>query len=141
MLDDEPVDEETENWPVLPDFRTDLDVLKHNFEACPLPVFTHGHFVEPQEVTNRLSGALVEIRFSLTQCFIRNKNHHSFTATVNHIVILQPGAAPHVSVYKRFNPRDGPLRLNPAMPHEAGGESEVSFADADGSGMSQFVLL
>lgn len=109
------VDNETENWPVLPKFRGDLDEIKYEYEANPLPVYTEtDKFVEPLDVKATIRGALVEVQFDLHHYCIRSKLQDSFNATMVQILVIQPGKAEPVLSNKRKNVRDGPVCLNPS---------------------------
>ena len=108
------VDNETENWPVLPKFRGDLDEIKYEYEANPLPVYTEtDKFVEPLDVKATIRGALVEVQFDLHHYCIRSKLQDSFNATMVQILVIQPGKAEPVLSNKRKNVRNGPVCLNP----------------------------
>ena len=109
----EQVDHETEHWPVSADLRKELDALKYDFRAVPLRVYVGDRFVEPVDVNDTIRGALVEVHFELRHFFIAPDSYDSFNATIEQILVLQPGEAPPDTPYKRKNVRDGPIRLNP----------------------------
>jgi hypothetical protein len=107
------VDEETERWPVRPEFRGDLDGIKYKFEAVPLPVYIDEQFVEPTNVSQMLSGALVEINFELRHFCIQKIREDSFNSYIEQIDVLQPGEAPQTTPFKRkkMDLRGGPVWL------------------------------
>lgn len=93
------------------DLRADLDDIKKTHRAVPLPVFTKDMFVEITDVNNTIKGVLVEVRFEFHHYCIRSKNQDSFNATIQQILVLQPGAPQPTTSYKRKNIRDGPVWL------------------------------
>ena len=94
--------------------RPDLDKVKFSYQACPLPVYVGDHFIKPQDVQGVLQGALVEVSFELQHFCIKKKNEDSFNASVQQVVILQPGEACPTNAFKRCNVFDGPVR--PSLP-------------------------
>lgn len=110
----EQVNHETEHWPVTADLQKELDALKYDFCAVPLRVYVNDRFVEPLDVNNTIRGALVEVHFELRHYFIAAESYDSFNVTIEQILVLQPGAAPPDTPYKRKNVRDGPIRLKPS---------------------------
>ncbi|KAH9026123.1 hypothetical protein EDB85DRAFT_2149315 [Lactarius pseudohatsudake] len=57
------IDDTTENWPIAPNFCVDLDKIKMEYTAQPLRVFQNNVFVPPEEVTEVVKGALIEVHF------------------------------------------------------------------------------
>ncbi|KAF8263715.1 hypothetical protein EI94DRAFT_1806762 [Lactarius quietus] len=112
------VDTETDNWPVSPDFQDDLDALKYNFSAQPLQVYVGNKFIELTDVNDTIRDALVEVHFELRHFYISSEAYDSFNATIEQIIVLQPGATRPNSLYKRKNVCTGPIRLNPAFAHQ-----------------------
>ena len=55
----EAVDDETEHWPVPPRLREELNKIKFEYCAVPLPVYVNEFFVELAHVNNCIKGALV----------------------------------------------------------------------------------
>lgn len=55
----------------------------------------------------------MEVHYELRHYFIASESYDSFNATVEQILVLQPGVPPPDTPYKRKNVRDGPIRLNP----------------------------
>ncbi|KAH9009399.1 hypothetical protein EDB85DRAFT_2162774 [Lactarius pseudohatsudake] len=102
----EVVDETTENWPILDDFHADLEKIKIDYRAVPLSVFKGDAFVPPEQVTDIVKGALVEVHFELYHYHIRNKGYDSFNSSIEQIIVLQPGEIQHIPVRsnKEFNP-------------------------------------
>ena len=46
------LDEETERWPVLPPLRGELDRIKFQYCAVPLPMYVNDKFIEPVNVNS-----------------------------------------------------------------------------------------
>jgi hypothetical protein len=109
------VDSETENWPLSSNLREELDRIKYEYRALPLPVYIGNNFVEPRNVNEAIRGALVELHFELhhSDNFMRRQDF--FSASIEQIMILQPGQPRRTSPYKRRDPRDGPIRLSPSL--------------------------
>ncbi|KAH9028463.1 hypothetical protein EDB83DRAFT_2170099, partial [Lactarius deliciosus] len=105
------VDDTTENWPLSVDFRSDLDKIKIDYRAVPLSVFRNESFVSPEQVTDVVKGALVEVHFELHHYHIRNKAYDSFNGSIEQIIVLQPSESQPTSAYKRKNVEEGPIRL------------------------------
>jgi hypothetical protein len=59
------LDEETECWPVLPQLKDELNKIKFEYCAVPLPIYINNRFVKPPNVNNAIKGALVELHFEL----------------------------------------------------------------------------
>lgn len=110
------MDEETEHWPVPPRFRDELDSIKFEYRAMPLPVYLHDRFVEPAFVNDTVRGALVEIHFEFRHFAILKKVQDSFNASIEQIIVIRPGESRPATGYKRKNVRDGPIRMNPNIP-------------------------
>lgn len=91
----EHVDDVTEYWPVEADLQADLDKIKFDFKASPLPVYVENQnrVVQPEDVQETLRGALVEVQFELRHFHIQRENRDSFNATVQQVLVLQPGVA------------------------------------------------
>lgn len=144
FLDENEIDDETENWPVPSDLRNDLDNIKQCYRAVPLPVLVENRFIEARDVNKVIKNALVEIRFKLNYYHIVPDNRDSFNGTMEQIRVLQPGKARPVNAHKRKNIRDGPIRLipNTVLEDKAPGDVEkVEGDDCDfAAGYSTFSL-
>lgn len=55
----------------------------------------------------------MEVHFELRHFFIATDSYDSFNASIEQILVLQPGQAPPDTPYKRKHVRDGPILLNP----------------------------
>ena len=55
----------------------------------------------------------MELHFELRHYRIRTRGFDSFNASIEQIIVLRPGQPRPTTVYKRKNPRDGPVRMNP----------------------------
>ncbi|KAH9177173.1 hypothetical protein EDB89DRAFT_2239996 [Lactarius sanguifluus] len=65
----EEVDELTESWPVSPEYRADLDKIKFDYCAFPLSVFRNDIFVQADQVSEVVQGALIEVHFQLDHSY------------------------------------------------------------------------
>ena len=116
----------TEHWSVKASLRTDLNKIKFDFKASPLPVYVEEHLVRPNDIQEMLQGSLVKVHFELRHFYIQKDNRDSFNATVQQVLVLQPGVACPTTVYKGRNLLEGPIPLNP---------SPVEAQEAHGSGL------
>ena len=117
------LDEETAHWPVPPRLRNNLNRIKYEYRAVPLSVYVNGRFVKPADVNDAIKGALVEIHFELHHFSIRKAGHDSFNATIEQILVLRPGEPRPTTVYKRKNPRDGPIEVKASpLPQKQSGD-------------------
>ncbi|KAH9012073.1 hypothetical protein EDB85DRAFT_1900564 [Lactarius pseudohatsudake] len=99
--EEETVDSDTEHWPVPQELRSHLDGIKHEYRVAPLHVFKSDHqSVEPSNVNDVLEDSFA------------SKMEHSFNASIEQIVILQPGVARPLSSYKRKDYQAGPIDLH-----------------------------
>lgn len=135
------MDEETAHWPVPPRLREELIKIKFEYRAVPLSVYVNSRFVEPADVNNAIRGALVELHFELHHFTIRKAVQDSFNATIEQIIVLRPGEACPMTVYKRKNPRDGPIRVKPTLlpqkqPGDGSGKTDESTANKENEGPS-----
>ncbi|KAH9012439.1 hypothetical protein EDB85DRAFT_2159061 [Lactarius pseudohatsudake] len=96
---------------------------KSTTRAVPLSVFKGDAFVPPEQVTDVVKGALVEVHFELYHYHIRNKGYDSFNGSIEQIIVLQPGEIQHMSAYKRKNVEEGPIRLKPSLVLQTGTRS------------------
>ena len=140
------LDEETERWPVPPPLRGELDRIKFEYRAVPLPVYVNDKFVEPVNVNSAIKGALVELHFELHHFPIRKVAQDSFNATIEQIIVLRPGEARPMTAYKRKNPRVGPILAQLTLPpqNQTGegsrtGKVDDSTADKENDGPSMSV--
>ncbi|KAH9017857.1 hypothetical protein EDB85DRAFT_2154896 [Lactarius pseudohatsudake] len=113
-------DDTTENWPVSPDYRADLDKIKYEYCAVPLSVFRNDVFVRAEQVSNVVPGALIKVHFQLYRYHIRTKTHDSFNGSIEQVMVLQPSQVQKSLPYKRKNVHEGPIRLKPSLVVQAG---------------------
>ena len=116
------LDEETARWPVPPRLQNNLNRIKHKYWAVPLYVYVNGRFVKPADVNDAIKGVLVEIHFELHHFSIWKAGHNSFNVTIEQILVLRPGEPCPTTVYKRKNPRDGPIEVkaSPLLQKQSG---------------------
>lgn len=110
------MDEVTEHWPVKQSFKSELHDIKFAYQAIPLPVYVGDRLIKTHDVPAMLSDALVEVSFELRHFCIKKKNEDSFNASVQQIVILQPGKTRPANAFKRRNVFDSPLRPCVSVP-------------------------
>ncbi|KAK0246519.1 hypothetical protein EDD85DRAFT_944901 [Armillaria nabsnona] len=76
------------------DVQSELDKIKQSHEVCPLLVYNEqDNRILPEKVASALSGALVELHFTLLHWVLRPKDQKpfdSFTAKIIQICILGP---------------------------------------------------
>jgi hypothetical protein len=77
--------------------------------ACPLRVYRDKTFVEPREVIEALTGAVVDVYFGISHYYLRDKKFDTFQAEMQQIRIVKPGGSSATSGFKRRNAREGPL--------------------------------
>ena len=121
------MDTETENWPIPTNHRDEFDLIKLNYEASPLRLYRGNSLVEPADVNDALTGALVEVFFVVRHYYLRDKKFDTFGADIQQIKILKPGLSVGRSGFKRRNARDGPfevVRTATSSAQAKGGESE-----------------
>lgn len=128
------MDSETENWPLPSNLREELDEIKYEYCALPLAVYIGNNFVEPRDVNEAIRGALVELHFELHHSYNFMRREDFFHASIEQIMVLQPGQPRRTSPYKRRNVRDGPIRLNPTLAllmQESGSSSQQQQGTSD----------
>ncbi|KAJ8579718.1 hypothetical protein M405DRAFT_939048 [Rhizopogon salebrosus TDB-379] len=79
--------------------------------ACPLRVYRDNVFVEPGNVNEALTDAMVEVYFTIRHFYMREKKFDTFQADIQQIKIVKPGASITTSGFKPRNARDGPLEI------------------------------
>ena len=138
------VNEETKHWPVLPQLREELNKIKFEYYAVPLSVYADNNFVKLALINNAIWGALVELHFEFHHFAIQRAAQDSFNAPIEQILILCPGEACPMTVYKRKNPRDSPIIMKltvfpapqPLEEGSAGGNNDESATNKENEGPS-----
>ena len=110
------LDEETERWPVQPPLRGELNRIKFEYRAVPLPMYVNDKFIEPVNVNSAIKGTLVELHFELHHFPIQKVAQDSFNATIEQIIVLRPGEARPMTAYKRKNLCVGPILAQLTLP-------------------------
>ncbi|OJA18664.1 hypothetical protein AZE42_12872 [Rhizopogon vesiculosus] len=105
------MDAETDNWPIPLKYRDEFDSMKFNFEASPLRVYRGNSLVEPVDVNDALTGAVVEVYFVIRHYYLRDKKFDSFGADIQQVKILKPGTSIARSGFKRRSVREGPFEI------------------------------
>jgi hypothetical protein len=85
--------------------------MKFENMAWPLRVYRDNVFVEPGNVNEALTDAMVEVYFTIRHFYIREKKFDTFQADIQQIEIVKPDASIATSGFKRRNARDGPLEI------------------------------
>jgi len=68
------MDAEIDNGPIPMKHRDEFDLMKLNYEASPLRLYRGNSLVEPAEVNDALTGAVVEVFFVIRHYYLRDKN-------------------------------------------------------------------
>jgi hypothetical protein len=105
------MDTETEEWPIPTKHKAEFESMKFENMACPLRVYRDNIFVEPGDVNEALTGAMVEVYFTIRHFYMREKKFDTFQADIQQIKIVKPGASIATLGFKRGNARDGPLEI------------------------------
>ncbi|RDB15000.1 hypothetical protein Hypma_005513 [Hypsizygus marmoreus] len=98
----EPIDEETDKWPVPVEHQISFNVLKRTHCVMPLIVYNaNNNMVLPEEVTSKIKGLLVELHFHLHHYYISGSSNkfNSFTGIIEQVVILRPPVPKNPSPY------------------------------------------
>ena len=115
----EKVDVRTNHWPVRAKLRAELEAIKYDFKACPLPVYIAQRFIDPKNVASVMKGVLVEVQFEFKHFTINKKKEDSFCAIVQQVLVLKPGESRPVTAYKRKIVEEGPVSLHPVLGEES----------------------
>ena len=67
--------------------------MKFDFIACPLRVYRNKVFVEPGDVSEALTGAVVEVFFTMRHYHLRDKKFDTFQGEIQQIKIVKPGGS------------------------------------------------
>jgi hypothetical protein len=102
------MDTETEKWPIPSKHKEEFESLKFDFIACPLRVYRGNVFVEPGDVNEALTGAVVEVFFTMRHYYLRDKKFDTFQGEIQQIKIIKPGGSIATSGIKRRSAREGP---------------------------------
>jgi len=78
--------------------------MKFDFIACPLRVYRNKVFVEPGDVSEALTGAVVEVFFTMRHYHLRDKKFDTFQGDQD----SQTGRFDCDFQIKRCNAREGP---------------------------------
>jgi hypothetical protein len=105
------MDTETEEWPIPAKHKAEFESMKFENMACPLRVYRDNVFVEPGNMNEALTDAMVEVYFTIRHFYMREKRSDTFQADNQQIKIVKPGASIATSGFKRRNARDGPLEI------------------------------
>ncbi|OAX32670.1 hypothetical protein K503DRAFT_776434 [Rhizopogon vinicolor AM-OR11-026] len=124
------MDKQTENWPIPVKHRDEFDEIKLNYEASPLRLHHGCSLVEPVDVNDALTGAVVQVFFVMRHYYLRNKKFDTFGADIQQIKLLKPGTSIAHSVYKRRNAHDGLFEIMNTA-------SSSAHVKGDGSGRAE----
>jgi hypothetical protein len=102
---------ETEEWPIPAKYKAEFESMEFGNMAWPLRVYRNNVFVEPGNVNEALTDAMVEVYFMIRHFYIREKKFDTFQADIRQIESVKPGASIATSGSKRCNARDGPLEI------------------------------
>ena len=85
--------------------------MKLSYEASPLRLYRGNSLVEPADVNDALTGAVVEAFFIIRHYYLRDKKFDTFNADIQQIKILKPGSSIARSGFKRRKVREGPFDI------------------------------
>jgi hypothetical protein len=68
------MDTETEEWPIPAKYKAEFESMEFGNMAWPLRVYRNNVFVEPGNVNEALTDAMVEVYFMIGHFYIREKN-------------------------------------------------------------------
>jgi hypothetical protein len=84
-------DIDTSTWPVHDRCKGELEQITGTHHVIPIPAFSlKGKRVPPDQYQQRLSGAIVEVRFGMTHHYIKRSKRSVFSAVVRELTILRP---------------------------------------------------
>ena len=86
-----------------------METVKHTHHAVLLCMYIKKKLIGIENVMDVLDGMLVELHFELCDFEIAVKNLHLFNATIEQILVLQPGESCPVTVYKCQAAEEGPI--------------------------------
>jgi hypothetical protein len=105
------MDTETEEWLIPAKHKAGFESMKFENMAWPLRVYRDNVFMEPRNVNEALTDAMVEVYFMIRHFYVREKKFDAFQADIQQIEIMKLGASIVTSGFKRRNARDGPLEI------------------------------
>jgi hypothetical protein len=94
------MDTETEEWPIPVKHKAGFESMKFENMACPLRVYRDNVFVEPGNVNEPLTDAMVEAYFTIRHFYMREKKFDIFRADIQQIKIVKLGASIATSGFK-----------------------------------------
>jgi hypothetical protein len=94
------MDTETEEWPIPTKHKAGFESMKFENMACPLRVYRDNVFVEPRNVNEALTYAMVEVYFMIRHFYMCEKKFDTFQADIQQIKIVKPGASIATSGFK-----------------------------------------
>jgi hypothetical protein len=105
------MDTETEEWPIPAKHKAGFKSMKFENMAWPLRVYHDNVFVEPRNMNEAWTDAMVEVYFTIRHFYVCKKKFDAFQADIQQIEIVKLGASIATSGFKRRNTRDGPLEI------------------------------
>ena len=104
------MDNDTQDYPVPDEHSLAFNVIKNTFRVKLLLVYHDRILVPPNNVTDVLHGALVEVHFALQHFHIfKEPAYNSFTGNIRQIVVHSVSNSKAKSEYVTQNIHDGPL--------------------------------
>ncbi|KAJ8597884.1 hypothetical protein M405DRAFT_855176 [Rhizopogon salebrosus TDB-379] len=103
------MDTETNERPIPMEQKEESECMKFNFLACPLAVYRDNTFMEPGEVNEALTGAMVEVFFAIRHYYLCDKKFDTFQADIQQIKDRQTRWINYFFRFKRRNARERPL--------------------------------
>ncbi|KAJ8586566.1 hypothetical protein M405DRAFT_843781 [Rhizopogon salebrosus TDB-379] len=87
------MDTETEEWPTPAKHKAEFGSMNFGNMACPLRVYRDNVFVEPGNVNEALTDAMVEVYFTIRHFYMREEKFDTFQADIQQIKSVKPGAS------------------------------------------------
>jgi len=76
--------------------------------ACPLRVYRDKVFVEPGDVNEALTGAVVEVFFTIRHYYLRDKKFDTFQGEIQQVKMVKPGGSIATPGIKQRSACEGP---------------------------------
>jgi hypothetical protein len=86
--------------------------MKFDFMACPLSIYRDKVFVEPRDINEVLTGAVVEVFFTMRHYYLRDKKFNTFQGEIQQIKIVKPGGSIALESNGATLARDRGMSLN-----------------------------
>ncbi|KAF8515950.1 hypothetical protein JB92DRAFT_3114527 [Gautieria morchelliformis] len=105
------VDNDTTSYPVPSEFKEKFDHIITDYTVNLLPAYNKRKLISPEQTSEKLNGALVEVHLALSHNHIRKQGEifDSFNGNIRQIAVHNAGSPRPISPYKRKSLHKGPL--------------------------------